>query len=94
MKKVTKAANQASSTDDENPSKRLKTKKEGPVKKEAVMVNYKIDETMPDLFASHNGKAVSFLLIDLFELNPDVTKNDVNIFLFSEIDKVNKNCIC
>ena len=58
------------------------------------MVTYKIDETMPDLFASHNGKAASLLLIDLFELNPDVTKNDVNIFLFSEIDKVNKNCIC
>ena len=44
------------------------------------MVNYKIDETMPDLFASHNGKAVYFLLIDLFELNPDVTNNDVKIY--------------
>jgi hypothetical protein len=79
VKKATKCANPASSNDDENPSKRLKTKEEGSIKKEAVMVTYKIDETMPDLFASHNGKAASLLLIDLFELNPDVTKNDVII---------------
>ena len=47
------------------------------MKQEAVMVIYEIDDTMPELKQSYNGKSGSLLLSDLFELNPRIKKTDV-----------------
>ena len=63
----------------EEKSLRKKLKKDEPVKHDAVMVIYKIDDSIPDLQATHNNKAGSVLLSDLFDINPDVQKSDVRI---------------
>ena len=56
-----------------------KAKKDWPIKHEAVMVVYKINDTMPDLQSSYNLKSGSLILSDLFDLNPSVAKRDVSI---------------
>jgi hypothetical protein len=56
--------------DDENAGKNLKkkSKTDEPIKYDAVMAIYKIDESMHELQSTYNNKAGSVLLSDLFEI--------------------------
>jgi hypothetical protein len=70
--------------DDENAGKNLKkkSKTDEPIKYDAVMVMYKIDESMPELQSTYNNKAGSVLLSDLFENNRGISRHDVSFVLF------------
>jgi hypothetical protein len=70
--------------DDENGGKNLKkkSKTDEPIKYDAVMVMYKIDESMPELQSTYNNKAGSVLLSDLFENNRGISRHDVSFVLF------------
>jgi uncharacterized protein YgiM (DUF1202 family) len=77
-KAVTQKRKRTEEDDEDTLKKKNKTKSDEPVKHEAIMVIYKIDESMPELQASHNNKAGSILLSDLYENNSSVTRNDVS----------------
>jgi hypothetical protein len=81
----TLAKRKSISNDDETDAhdkKVAKTaKKDGPVKHNAVMVVYKIDDSS-DLHASFNNKSGSLSLSDLFDINQQVTKNNACIKKF------------
>ncbi len=70
--------------DDENAGKNLKkkSKTDEPIKYDAVMVIYKIDESMHELQSTYNNKAGSVLLSDLFENNRCNSRHDVSFVLF------------
>jgi len=77
---VKKAAKRYKTSDEESSGESPPPppkKKANNMKQEAVMVIYEVDDTMPELKQSYNGKSGSLLLSDLLELNPQIKKSDV-----------------
>ena len=77
--KTTAKTSKRRNSDDEEEEKKKKVKKDT-MKHDAVMVIYKIDDSLPELKESFHDRAGSVLLSDLFDLNPDITRSDVRMF--------------